>query len=75
MLATGRRFLLSSSSALIKRNMASVVPASVLSQLKATNGKSITCKAAVAWEPKTPLDITDIQVGYLKYGFFKKLFL
>ena len=66
MLATGRRFLLSSSSALIKRNMASVVPASVLSQLKATNGKSITCKAAVAWEPKTPLDITDIQVGYLR---------
>ena len=45
--------------------MASVVPASVLNQLKATNGKSITCKAAVAWEPKTPLDITDIQVGYL----------
>ena len=29
----------------------------------ATNGKVITCKAAVAWEPKKPLDVTDIQVS------------
>ena len=34
----------------------------VLNQLKATNGQVITCKAAVAWEAKKPLDITDIQV-------------
>ena len=43
-------------------NMASNVPKEVLDQLTATNGKVITCKAAVAWEPKKPLDITDIQV-------------
>lgn len=30
--------------------------------MKKTNGKVITCKAAVAWAPKTPLDVTDIQV-------------
>ena len=36
----------------------------VLNQLKATNGQVITCKAAVAWEAKKPLDITDIQVRY-----------
>ena len=33
-----------------------------LNQLNATNGQVITCKAAVAWEAKKPLDITDIQV-------------
>ena len=42
--------------------MASNVPQDVLNALKATNGKVITCKAAVAWEAKKPLDITDIQV-------------
>ena len=42
--------------------MAGNVPKDVLDQLKATNGKVITCKAAVAWEPKKPLDVTDIQV-------------
>ena len=41
--------------------MASISEA-MLNQLKATHGKPITCKAAVAWEPKTPLDVTDIQV-------------
>ena len=43
------------------RPMASISEA-MLNQLKATHGKPITCKAAVAWEPKTPLDVTDIQV-------------
>lgn len=42
--------------------MAGVAPQELLDQLKATNGKVITCKAAVAWEAKKPLDITDIQV-------------
>merc|ERR1711976_872343 len=37
-------------------------------QLKATNGQVITCKAAVAWEPKKPLDITDIQIEPPKAG-------
>jgi len=40
----------------------------VLNQLKATNGQVITCKAAVAWEAKKPLDITDIQVDTPKTG-------
>jgi len=66
MLASSRR-LLSSSSALLRRNMATV-PAALMNQLKATNGKSITCKAAVAWEPKTPLDVTDIQIAPPKAG-------
>ena len=33
-----------------------------LDNLTATNGKTITCKAAVAWAAKKPLDVTDIQV-------------
>ena len=40
----------------------------VLDELKATNGKIITCKAAVAWEAKKPQDITDIQVDPPKAG-------
>merc|ERR1712223_729800 len=55
-------------SALIKRNFATVVPAALMNQLKATNGQSITCKAAVAWEAKKPLDITDVQVAPPKAG-------
>ncbi len=31
-------------------------------------GKTITCKAAVAWEAKKPLEITDIQVAPPKAG-------
>ena len=42
--------------------MSEVIPQELLNELKATNGQVITCKAAVAWEPKKPLDITDIQV-------------
>ena len=45
-----------------KFKMSEVIPQELLNQLKATNGQVITCKAAVAWEPKKPLDITDIQV-------------
>ena len=32
--------------------------------LQATQGQTITCKAAVAWEAKKPLDVTDIQVTF-----------
>jgi len=41
---------------------------SFIDALKATNGQTITCKAAVAWEPKTKLDVTDIQVSPPKAG-------
>jgi len=44
------------------------VPESLLQQFKATEGKPITCKAAVAWEAKKPLDVTDIQVAPPKAG-------
>ena len=43
--------------------MSEAIPQELLNELKATNGQVITCKAAVAWEPKKPLDITDIQVS------------
>ena len=43
--------------------MAENIPQDVINQLKSTNGQVITCKAAVAWEAKKPLDITDIQVS------------
>jgi len=39
-----------------------------LESLKATNGQTITCKAAVAWEAKKPLVVTDIQVAPPKAG-------
>jgi len=39
------------------------IPRAVIDVLKQTNGQTITCKAAVAWEAKKPLDITDIQVA------------
>jgi len=35
----------------------------LIESFKATAGKTITCKAAVAWEAKKPLDITDIQIA------------
>jgi len=37
--------------------------AAAMSSFQATQGKTITCKAAVAWAAKTPLDVTDIQVA------------
>ena len=39
-----------------------------LDNLNATKGKTITCKAAVAWKAKNPLDVTDIQVAPPKAG-------
>lgn len=48
--------------------MSENISTDVLNQLKATNGQVITCKAAVAWEAKKPLDITDIQVDTPKTG-------
>ena len=39
------------------------VPQKMLDEFAVTAGKTITCKAAVAWEAKKPLDITDILVS------------
>ena len=39
-----------------------------LEDLKKTNGQVITCKAAVAWEAKKPLDVCEIQVEPPKAG-------
>ena len=58
LLAATRRLLnqpILTNSLIMRRNMSSVVPSALMSQLKATNGQTITCKAAVAWEPKKPL--------------------
>ena len=44
------------------------LPTSLLQEFKSTQGKLITCKAAVAWEAKKPLDVTDIQVAPPKAG-------
>ena len=52
--------------------MSQMVPQALLNQLKATNGKAITCKAAVAWKPKEPLDVTDIKVIALLQSYFAK---
>merc|ERR1719397_1371327 len=40
----------------------------MMKAFEATQGQTITCKAAVAWEAKKPLDITDIQVAPPKAG-------
>merc|ERR1719312_1182901 len=50
------------------RRMASMVPQSLLDEFKKTQGQVITCKAAVAWEAKKPLDVTDIQIAPPKKG-------
>jgi len=42
--------------------------ATMLEEFKLTQGKTITCKAAVAWEAKKPLDVTDIQIDPPKAG-------
>jgi len=39
-----------------------------IESLRATNGKTITCKAAVAWEAKKPLDVTEVQIAPPKAG-------
>ncbi len=46
----------------------SSVPKSLLDSFNSTSGKTITCKAAVAWEPKKPLDVTDVNVAPPKAG-------
>jgi len=40
----------------------------LIASFKETRGQTITCKAAVAWEPKKPLDVTDIEVAPPKAG-------
>jgi len=51
--------MISSASRHFNRKMSSAM----MEAFKKTAGKPITCKAAVAWEAKKPLDITDIQVA------------
>lgn len=46
----------------------SFVPESLINEFKKTDGKVITCKAAVAWEAKKPLDVTEVQVAPPKAG-------
>ena len=50
------------------KNFVRTMSSAFIDSLAATNGKTITCKAAVAWEAKKPLDITDIQVAPPKAG-------
>jgi len=45
-----------------------MVPQSLLDEFKKTQGQVITCKAAVAWEAKKPLDVTDVQIAPPKKG-------
>jgi len=40
----------------------------MMKAFEATQGQTITCKAAVAWEAKKPLDITDIQIAPPRAG-------
>lgn len=42
--------------------------ADILAQFKETAGKTIKCRAAVAWEPKKPLDVCEIEVQPPKKG-------
>jgi hypothetical protein len=46
----------------VQRNLTRRMSTALLDSFKLTAGQTITCKAAVAWEPKKPLDVTDIQV-------------
>lgn len=55
-------------SAIVSQAIASADPLSYLDEgfyndLFKTNGQVITCKAAVAWEAKKPLDVTEVQVA------------
>ena len=52
----------------VTRSAVRTMSSAFLETLAATNGKTITCKAAVAWEAKKPLDVTDIQVAPPKAG-------
>ena len=40
----------------------------LLNEFQKTQGKVITCKAAVAWEAKKPLDVADVQIAPPKAG-------
>merc|ERR1712242_328172 len=40
----------------------------MMKAFEATQGQTITCKAAVAWEAKKPLDVTDVQIAPPKAG-------
>ena len=55
---------------LIRRAMSSAsrLPEALRVQFESTQGKVIKCKAAVAWEAKKPLDITEIEVAPPKEG-------
>jgi hypothetical protein len=56
---------------IIRRAMSSAasrLPESLRNQFAATQGQVIKCKAAVAWEAKKPLDITEIEVAPPKAG-------
>merc|ERR1712212_50275 len=52
----------------IKRTAVRRMSSSMMESFRASTGKVIDCKAAVAWEPKKPLDITTIQVAPPKAG-------
>jgi Zn-dependent alcohol dehydrogenase len=39
-----------------------------LESLKVTNGKTIKCRAAVAWAANQPIDITEVEVAPPKAG-------
>ena len=43
-------------------------PDHILQNFKATEGKTITCSAAVAWAAKEPLEVTEIRVAPPKAG-------
>jgi hypothetical protein len=44
------------------------LPETLRAQFESTQGKVIKCKAAVAWEAKKPLDVTEIEVAPPKEG-------
>merc|ERR1711910_80006 len=50
------------------RNVTRRMSTAMMKAFEATQGQTITCKAAVAWEAKKPLDVTDIQVAPPKAG-------
>merc|ERR1712002_1069583 len=52
----------------LSRHCTRKMSSAMMEALKATQGQTITCKAAVAWEAKKPLDVTDIQVAPPKAG-------
>ena len=49
-------------------NSNSVHDSAFLESLKATNGQTIKCRAAVAWAANQPVDITEVEVAPPKAG-------